>query len=162
MCNVTKHPKVSATTQSLEKEIQICFHRNTASYRGNKSTVVKKQIQDNVFGTNTNGTALKTNHSLPDPPSDRSYRTCSEKTRMKNPLKKKSSAKKEDEVPAAAKLDAQQSTYKDEHTMPLEKLAEQLDTNFEMGLVDAEAKMRLERDGPNSLTPPKKTPEWLK
>ena len=42
------------------------------------------------------------------------------------------------------------------------KLAEQLDTNFEMGLVDAEAKMRLERDGPNSLTPPKKTPEWLK
>ena len=83
------------------------------------------------------------------------------KTRMKNPFKKKS-AKKEDEVPAAAKLDAQQSTYKDEHTMPLEKLAEQLDTNFEMGLVDAEAKMRLERDGPNSLTPPKKTPEWLK
>ena len=83
------------------------------------------------------------------------------RTRMKNPFKKKS-AKKEDEEPAAAKLDAQQSTYKDEHTMPLEKLAEQLDTNFEMGLVDAEAKMRLERDGPNSLTPPKKTPEWLK
>ena len=83
------------------------------------------------------------------------------KTKMKNPFKKKS-AKKEDEVPAAAKLDAQQSTYKDEHTMPLEKLAEQLDTNFETGLVEAEAKMRLERDGPNSLTPPKKTPEWLK
>ena len=82
-------------------------------------------------------------------------------TRMKNPLKKKSD-KKEDEVPAAAKLDAQQSTYKDEHTMPLEKLAEQLDTNMETGLVEAEAKMRLERDGPNSLTPPKKTPEWLK
>ena len=83
------------------------------------------------------------------------------RTRMKNPFKKKSS-KKEDEVPAATKLDAQQSTYKDEHTMPLEKLAEQLDTNLETGLVEAEAKMRLERDGPNSLTPPKKTPEWLK
>merc|ERR1719370_2823375 len=82
--------------------------------------------------------------------------------RMRNPFKKRSSAKKEDEVPASAKLDAQQSTYKEEHTMPLEELAEQLDTNFEMGLVDAEAKMRLERDGPNSLTPPKKTPEWLK
>ena len=83
------------------------------------------------------------------------------KTRMKNPFKKKS-AKKEDEVPAAAKLDAQQSTYKDEHTMPLEELAEQLDTNLKTGLVESEAKMRLERDGPNSLTPPQKTPEWLK
>ena len=61
---------------------------------------------------------------------------------MKNPLKKKS-AKKEDEVPAAAKLDAQQSTYKDEHMMPLEKLAEQLDTNVKMGLVESEAKLRL-------------------
>ena len=80
---------------------------------------------------------------------------------MKNPFKKKS-VKKEDEVPAAVKLDGQQSTYKDEHTMPLGKLAEQLDTNFETGLVEAEAKMRLERDGPNALTPPKKTPEWLK
>ena len=80
---------------------------------------------------------------------------------MKNPLKKKS-AKKEDEVPAAAKLDAQQSTCKDEHMMPLEKLAEQLETNVKVGLVESEAKLRLERDGPNSLTPPQKTPEWLK
>ena len=80
---------------------------------------------------------------------------------MKNPLKKKS-AKKEDEVPAAAKLDAQQSTYKDEYTMSLEELAEQLDTNLKTGLVENEAKLRLERDGPNSLTPPQKTPEWLK
>ena len=80
---------------------------------------------------------------------------------MKNPLKKKS-AKKEDEVPAAAKLDAQQSTYKDEHMMPLEKLAEQLDTNVKMGLVESEAKLRLERDGLNLLSSPGKTPEWLK
>ena len=83
------------------------------------------------------------------------------KTRMKNPFKKKS-AKKEDEVPAAAKLDAQQSTYKEEHTMPLEELAEQLDTNPKTGLVESVAKLRLERDGPNALTPPQKTPEWLK
>ena len=80
---------------------------------------------------------------------------------MKNPFKKKIT-KKEDEEPAAAKLEKQQSTYTDEHTMPLEKLAEQLNTNLETGLVEAEAKMRLQRDGPNSLTPPKKTPEWLK
>ena len=83
------------------------------------------------------------------------------KTRMKNPFKKKS-AKKEDEAPTAAKLNAQQSTYKEEHTMSLEELAEQLDTNLKTGLVESEAKLRLERDGPNSLTPPQKTPEWLK
>ena len=76
---------------------------------------------------------------------------------MWNPFKKKS-----DEAPAAAKLEAQRSTYNDEHTMPLEMLAKQLDTNLESGLSEAEAKMRLERDGPNSLTPPKKTPMWLK
>ena len=82
--------------------------------------------------------------------------------RMRNPFKKRSSVKKEDEVPAAAKLDAQQSTYKEEHTMPLEELAKQLDTNLEKGLVESEAKLRLERDGPNALPPPQKTPEWLK
>ena len=76
---------------------------------------------------------------------------------MWNPFKKKS-----DEAPAAAKLEAQRSTYNDEHTMPLEMLAKQLDTNLESGLSEAEAKMRLERDGPNSLTPPKKRPTWLK
>ena len=80
---------------------------------------------------------------------------------MKDPSKKKS-AKKEDEVPAVAKLDAERSTYKDEHTMPLERQAEPLDTNLETGLVEGKAKMRLERNAPNLLTPPKKTPKWLK
>ena len=77
--------------------------------------------------------------------------------KMWNPFKKKSN-----EAPAAAKLEAQRSTYNDEHTMPLEMLAKQLDTNLESGLSEAEAKMRLERDGPNSLIPPKKTLTWLK
>lgn len=30
------------------------------------------------------------------------------------------------------------------------------------GLSTAEARRRYERDGPNALTPPKKTPEWIK
>ena len=42
--------------------------------------------------------------------------------------------------------------------MPLEKV----DTNLEMGLVESEAKLRLERDGPNALTLQQKTLEWLK
>ena len=70
--------------------------------------------------------------------------------KMWNPFKKKS-----DEAPAA-KLEAQRSTYNDEHTMPVEMLAKQLDTNLESGLSEVEAKLRLERDGPNSLTPPQR------
>ena len=46
--------------------------------------------------------------------------------------------------------------------MSLEKLAEQLDTNLETGLVESKAKLRLERDGPNALTLPQKTLEWLR
>lgn len=30
------------------------------------------------------------------------------------------------------------------------------------GLTHAQAKFNLERDGPNTLTPPKETPEWIK
>lgn len=33
---------------------------------------------------------------------------------------------------------------------------------FNQGLSHAKAKENLERDGPNALTPPKQTPEWVK
>lgn len=36
-----------------------------------------------------------------------------------------------------------------------------LKKNFQ-GLSHAKAKENLERDGPNALTPPKQTPEWVK
>ncbi|VDO99853.1 unnamed protein product [Soboliphyme baturini] len=35
-------------------------------------------------------------------------------------------------------------------------------TNLFQGLSSVEAKIRLERDGPNALSPPPKTPEWIK
>lgn len=35
-------------------------------------------------------------------------------------------------------------------------------TNPEKGLTAAKARENLERDGPNALTPPKSTPEWVK
>jgi len=54
------------------------------------------------------------------------------------------------------------STYNDEHTVSLETLRDRLKTDFETGLANTEAKDRLEKFGPNSLTPPKKTPEWIK
>ena len=35
-------------------------------------------------------------------------------------------------------------------------------TDLNRGLTSAKAKSNLERDGPNALTPPPKTPEWVK
>lgn len=50
----------------------------------------------------------------------------------------------------------------DEHKVPIEELFQRLSVNPDTGLTQAEARRRLERDGPNALTPPKQTPEWVK
>ena len=50
----------------------------------------------------------------------------------------------------------------DEHKISVEELCKRLQTDAKNGLSSAEAKVRLERDGPNQLTPPKTTPEWVK
>jgi len=58
--------------------------------------------------------------------------------------------------------DLKQELELDEHKIPVEELYQRLQTNPETGLSTAEARRRYERDGPNALTPPKKTPEWIK
>lgn len=50
----------------------------------------------------------------------------------------------------------------DEHKIPMAELLSRLTTNSENGLTQSRAKEVLERDGPNALTPPKQTPEWVK
>ncbi|VDD78681.1 unnamed protein product [Mesocestoides corti] len=50
----------------------------------------------------------------------------------------------------------------DEHQISLDELYARLGTNPETGLTSEQAKTRLDRDGPNALTPPKTTPEWVK
>lgn len=49
-----------------------------------------------------------------------------------------------------------------EHLCSVEELCAKLETDAEAGISEQEAKIRLERDGPNSLSPPKVTPWWLK
>ena len=46
--------------------------------------------------------------------------------------------------------------------MDLKTLCARLKTDPDRGLTSAQAKEYLERDGPNALTPPKTTPEWVK
>lgn len=49
-----------------------------------------------------------------------------------------------------------------EHKCSVNELASKLQTHPENGLTSSEAKIRLERDGPNMLSPPKVTPWWVK
>merc|ERR1711962_279051 len=49
-----------------------------------------------------------------------------------------------------------------EHTEELSSLCRQLETDVTPGLTAAIAARNLERDGPNALTPPEQTPEWVK
>ncbi|XP_021944108.1 sodium/potassium-transporting ATPase subunit alpha isoform X1 [Folsomia candida] len=50
----------------------------------------------------------------------------------------------------------------DDHKIPLEELFRRLHSNPDTGLTQARAKENYDRDGPNALTPPKTTPEWIK
>ncbi|XP_071176809.1 sodium/potassium-transporting ATPase subunit alpha-like isoform X2 [Mytilus edulis] len=50
----------------------------------------------------------------------------------------------------------------DEHKIPLPELYERLGSDPNSGLTIEDAKRILERDGPNALTPPPTTPEWVK
>ncbi|CAN8067083.1 unnamed protein product [Agarophyton chilense] len=49
-----------------------------------------------------------------------------------------------------------------EHKVSVQELCSKLQTDAEKGLTDSEAKIRLERDGPNMLSPPKVTPWYVK
>lgn len=49
-----------------------------------------------------------------------------------------------------------------EHVLSKEDLEKALDTDLKKGLTNAEAARRLERDGPNALTPPPTTAAWIK
>ncbi|KAJ6224317.1 hypothetical protein RDWZM_002862 [Blomia tropicalis] len=50
----------------------------------------------------------------------------------------------------------------DDHKIPLQTLCAQLGTDPEAGLTKQQAAEILHRDGPNALSPPKRTPEWVK
>jgi sodium/potassium-transporting ATPase subunit alpha len=50
----------------------------------------------------------------------------------------------------------------DVHKVTVEDLCRRLGTNLETGITTSQANANLERDGPNALTPPPTTPEWVK
>lgn len=58
--------------------------------------------------------------------------------------------------------DLKKEVEMDEHKIPPDELFSRLGTDLNRGLTEERARQILERDGPNALTPPKTTPEWVK
>merc|ERR1712226_1743030 len=52
--------------------------------------------------------------------------------------------------------------FQDEHKVPMAEIVERFNTNIENGLTVQAAKANYEQYGPNALTPPPTTPEWVK
>ncbi|XP_064651708.1 sodium/potassium-transporting ATPase subunit alpha-like [Lineus longissimus] len=71
--------------------------------------------------------------------------------------KRKKGAKKKAELE-----ELKQEIEMDEHSVEINALLERLGTDRNTGLTKQKAKEILQRDGPNCLTPPKTTPEWVK
>lgn len=55
-----------------------------------------------------------------------------------------------------------QEVQMDEHTIAIGELVTRLQTSIEEGLTEGEARSRLLEYGPNQLSPPETTPEWIK
>lgn len=79
-------------------------------------------------------------------------------TRLSQAIERKKKGKKNDEKTEDLKKELEMW----EHKCSVQELASKLQTDPENGLTDAEAKIRFDRDGPNSLSPPKVTPWWVK
>ncbi|XP_074593049.1 sodium/potassium-transporting ATPase subunit alpha-like isoform X2 [Brevipalpus obovatus] len=73
------------------------------------------------------------------------------------------STKKGRKAEKASELeDLKQELVLDQHQISLDELCSRLKTDTQKGLTVAMAKSNLERDGPNALSPPPSTPEWVK
>ncbi|KAE9548777.1 hypothetical protein FO519_008015 [Halicephalobus sp. NKZ332] len=58
--------------------------------------------------------------------------------------------------------DLKKEVTMDEHSIPMDELVKRFGTDLEKGLTTAKADEVFARDGPNSLSPPRTTPEWIK
>ncbi|CAG2100454.1 unnamed protein product [Medioppia subpectinata] len=77
---------------------------------------------------------------------------------------RKQTSKETPEQKKAKELDAlKKEVHTDAHSLPLDQLLARYGVqSVDTGLTSAQAKEALARDGPNALTPPKQTPEWIK
>ncbi|KAI0231032.1 Sodium/potassium-transporting ATPase subunit alpha [Lamellibrachia satsuma] len=94
-----------------------------------------------------------------EPRSDSYRHAVQPKTASAAPPKRKSKTKKDKKLELE---ELKQEVDMDAHTITMGELVRRLDTDLNNGLTNEKARVALERDGPNELTPPKTTPEWVK
>nr|P05025.1 RecName: Full=Sodium/potassium-transporting ATPase subunit alpha; Short=Na(+)/K(+) ATPase alpha subunit; AltName: Full=Sodium pump subunit alpha; Flags: Precursor [Tetronarce californica]CAA26578.1 unnamed protein product [Tetronarce californica]prf//1109244A ATPase alpha,Na/K [Tetronarce californica] len=82
------------------------------------------------------------------------YQPAATSENAKNSKKSKSKTTDLDELKKEVSLD--------DHKLNLDELHQKYGTDLTQGLTPARAKEILARDGPNALTPPPTTPEWIK
>ena len=58
--------------------------------------------------------------------------------------------------------DLKQELELDVHKVSLDELCKRFSTNLDAGMTAAQAKINQDQYGPNALTPPPTTPEWVK
>uniref|UniRef100_A0AC34GP15 Sodium/potassium-transporting ATPase subunit alpha n=1 Tax=Panagrolaimus sp. ES5 TaxID=591445 RepID=A0AC34GP15_9BILA len=58
--------------------------------------------------------------------------------------------------------DLKQEVSMDEHQIPIEQLMRRYESDVNKGLTTSKAAEIMARDGPNALSPPRTTPEWIK
>jgi len=86
-----------------------------------------------------------------------SYRVATNKNASNNAKPKKGKKQKAQDLE-----DLKKEVEIDEHKISVEELISRLGTDLNRGLTDEKARAVFERDGPNALSPPKTTPEWVK
>ncbi|XP_035209918.1 sodium/potassium-transporting ATPase subunit alpha-like isoform X1 [Stegodyphus dumicola] len=134
---------------------------------GQARALLRAEIHINLFGKNFYVYCVVTRNKIHTQPKDSdSYRAAvsansnwSEEKPSKTltMLNKDKAKKKKPDL-----NDLKQEVDMDEHKITLQELYTRLGTDPEKGLTQAQARNIYERDGPNSLSPPKKTPEWVK
>lgn len=86
-----------------------------------------------------------------------SYRVATNKNSDKAPNVKPTKGKKKQDLDELKK-----EVEFDEHKISLDDLVLRLGSDINYGLTESRAAEILKRDGPNALSPPKTTPEWVK
>ncbi|KAL3091724.1 hypothetical protein niasHT_024306 [Heterodera trifolii] len=120
-----------------------------------ETTIVLTPVEENVGGISPMENGPMVAEAKSPAKSDSKTNGKAKNVRKKLRIKKREKKKEDlEELKKEMKMD--------EHRVPLDELCELYDTSLEKGMSSSQADCVLARDGPNSLSPPRTTPEWVK
>uniref|UniRef100_A0A914HS84 Sodium/potassium-transporting ATPase subunit alpha n=1 Tax=Globodera rostochiensis TaxID=31243 RepID=A0A914HS84_GLORO len=117
-----------------------------------ETTILLSPVEENAGGISPMENGPKTNS-----PALLESETIDKKEKCKKKKRMKEKKKKEEDLEELKK-----EMKMDEHRIPLSDLCDLYETDLEKGMTSTHADFVLARDGPNALSPPRTTPEWIK